>query len=90
MVWRGLSEANGSWNTICSRLRRLRSARSGRAVRSSPSNRMRPPDGSTSRRIVLPKVDLPQPDSPTRPIVSPRAISSDTPSTACTALRPEV
>src|SRR3954462_6375268 len=34
-----------------------------------------------------PSVDLPQPDSPTRPSVSPRLMSNDTPSTARTAPR---
>ena len=34
--------------------------------------------------IIRPSVDLPQPDSPTRPSVSPRSIVSDTLSTACT------
>src|SRR5260370_10600056 len=40
--------------------------------------------GSISRRIVRPRVDLPQPDSPTRPSVSPCAIEKLTPSTANT------
>src|SRR5216683_3898150 len=34
--------------------------------------------------MVRPSVDLPQPDSPTRPNVSPFLISRSTPSTACT------
>src|SRR5512141_1463980 len=35
--------------------------------------------------MVRPAVDLPQPDSPTRPKVSPLLISKEIPSTACTA-----
>ena len=35
--------------------------------------------------MTRPSVDLPQPDSPTRPSVSPRAIVSETSLTACTA-----
>src|SRR5215470_14195808 len=45
---------------------------------------MLPSVGSIKRRIARPTVDLPQPDSPTRPSVSPRAISKLTPSTAKT------
>src|SRR5690606_35624713 len=37
------------------------------------------------RSSVLATVDLPQPDSPTSPSVSPRCSSKLTPSTACTA-----
>src|SRR5262245_23101186 len=45
---------------------------------------MLPAVGSISRRAVRPTVDLPQPDSPTRPRVSPRLIVKLTPSTAKT------
>src|SRR5919204_6937801 len=45
---------------------------------------MRPAVGSRSRMMARPSVDLPQPDSPTRPTVSPALISRSTPSTACT------
>jgi len=45
---------------------------------------MRPAVGSTSLSIVLPRVLLPQPDSPTRPSVSPFLIEKLTPSTAWT------
>ena len=44
--------------------------------------------GSIKRRIVRPKVDLPQPDSPTKPNVSPSSIVKLTPSTALTAPLP--
>jgi hypothetical protein len=43
---------------------------------------MVPAVGLYSRRRVRPTVDLPQPDSPTRPRVSPRRISKLTSSTA--------
>ena len=49
---------------------------------STPSKVISPSVGSSSRRSVRPRVDLPQPDSPTRPTVSPRRISRSTPSTA--------
>src|SRR5665811_2255064 len=45
---------------------------------------MLPPVGSISRNIVRPTVDFPQPDSPTRPSVSPCAIEKLMPSTANT------
>jgi hypothetical protein len=46
---------------------------------------MEPDVGSISRMISRAVVDLPQPDSPTMPSVSPFRTSKDTPSTACTA-----
>src|SRR5215475_15462629 len=52
---------------------------------STPSTRIDPALGSSSRNIVRPTVDLPQPDSPTRPNVSPALIWNDTPSTARTS-----
>ena len=51
---------------------------------SVPSNRMEPAVGSIRRRISRPTVVLPQPDSPTRPRLSPRLILRSTPSTAFT------
>src|SRR4051812_22519334 len=50
-----------------------------------PSNRIEPSVGSISRSSSRAVVDLPQPDSPTRPSVSPRMTSKLTPSTALTA-----
>src|SRR5262245_20598501 len=55
-----------------------------RCVMSSPSNRSVPAVGSSSRTIRRAVVDLPQPDSPTMPSVSPRLTVRLTPSTACT------
>src|SRR6266404_5422089 len=51
---------------------------------SSPSKTMRPEVMSSMRRTARPVVDLPQPDSPTSPSVSPRLTVKDTPSTAFT------
>src|SRR5438309_3555903 len=51
---------------------------------SRPLKRTWPAVGWTRRRIDLPRVDLPHPDSPTRPSVSPCLISRSTPSTART------
>src|SRR4051794_19218400 len=45
---------------------------------------MWPAVGSIRRRMARPTVDLPQPDSPTRPSVSPSPIAKLTPSTANT------
>ena len=43
------------------------------------------PGGEIIRIIALPRVDLPHPDSPTRPRISPFLMSSETRSTAATA-----
>src|SRR5580692_356310 len=51
---------------------------------SSPMNSIVPAVGSRRRIIVRPSVDLPHPDSPTRPTVSPFLMSRSTPSTART------
>src|SRR3990167_4306538 len=51
-------------------------------VTSSPSNKILPPSGAISFKIILPSVVLPQPDSPTRPRFSPAASARSTPSTA--------
>ena len=90
-VMRGLSEANGSWKMICMSRQSARNAAASSAVTLRPSNQTSPAVGSIRRRMQRPVVDLPQPDSPTRPSVSPGAMSKLTPSTACTtsALRAE-
>ena len=79
---RGLSEAKGSWKIICTRLRNARKASPRACVTSVPSMRITPALGSIRRKISLPTVDFPQPDSPTRQSVSPRASVKLTPSTA--------
>src|SRR5437773_2132987 len=83
-IMRGLSEANGSWKTICIERRCGRSSVLPRWVMSRPLRRMLPLVGSTSRRMLRATVDLPQPDSPTSPSVSPMPSVKLTPSTACT------
>ena len=70
---RGLSEANGSWNTICIERRCGRNSALPRWVISLPFSLMLPLVGSTSRSTLRATVDLPQPDSPTSPSVSPDA-----------------
>ena len=52
---------------------------------SLPSNTMEPAVASMSRSSSRPTVVLPQPDSPTRPSVSPRWMTRSTPSTARTS-----
>ncbi len=69
---RGLSEAYGSWKIICIRRRNGRIAACDACEMSWPSNAMRPAVGSSSRITSRASVDLPQPDSPTSPTVSPR------------------
>ena len=49
---------------------------------SSPSNTMRPEVWSSSRITIIDVVDLPQPDSPTRPTLSPWPTVKLMPSTA--------
>ena len=49
---------------------------------SSPSNTMRPEVWSSSRITIIDVVDLPQPDSPTRPTLSPWPTEKLMPSTA--------
>ena len=51
-------------------------------VISWPSNVIDPEVGSYNLRIVRPTVDLPHPDSPTKPSVSPGLIEKLTPLTA--------
>jgi hypothetical protein len=81
-VSRGLSDAYGSWNTIRSSPRSSRSRRPRRWVMSVPRYRMVPPAGSSRRTAARARVDLPHPDSPTRPTASPCPTVNDTPSTA--------
>ena len=84
-VWRGLSDEYGSWKTICISRRTGRMSRWLRCVMSRPSKRIVPAVGSSSLSISRAVVDLPQPDSPTMPSVSPLRTLSVTSSTACTS-----
>ena len=86
MIWatvmRGSSEASGSWKIICTALR-LACQAAGLAPRiSSPCHTTLPSVMGTRLSSARASVDLPQPDSPTMPNVSPACRSNDTPSTA--------
>jgi len=67
---------------ICNSRRNGRISRWLRRVISCPATRMEPLVGSINLRMARPTVDFPQPDSPTRPSVSPSPIEKLTPSTA--------
>src|SRR6266545_7568164 len=69
---------------ICMSRRRCRSDRLSSAVTFCPSKVTSPDVGSIRRRMQRPVVDLPQPDSPTRPSVSPFWIVNEMSSTAWT------
>ena len=72
--WTGLSEPNGSWKTICTLLRYSRDARRGSLRRTStPSTRICPAVGCSSRAMQRAIVLLPLPDSPTSAMISPRS-----------------
>ncbi len=83
-VKRGLRLSVGSWNTIWMRLRSGSRAKAcGRMLPiSSPSKLMRPEVWSSRRITIIDVVDLPQPDSPTRPTLSPWPTVKLMPSTA--------
>ena len=89
MIWptvmRGLGEERGPGRSpACACARRSSSSSPGAATASTPSKRISPAVGSWSRRSTSPaqKFDFPQPNSPTRPSVSPRLMSSVTSLTA--------
>ena len=82
----GLSEPYGSWNTTwISRPSARRRARLA-WVMSSPSKTMRPALAGVWPSTTLPMVVLPEPDSPTRPTVSPRPMCRLTPLSAWNTL----
>ncbi len=83
-VMAGFSDALGSWKTIAISRRSGRKPFSGRPTSSWPFQRTEPNVAGTSPRIVRPSDVLPEPDSPTRPKISPRRTSNETPSTART------
>ena len=76
---RGLSAVSGFCRMIWAR---RRNARSGVGVTGSPPKRIMPASAWCRRSSSQPRVDLPQPDSPTRPSTSPGATESDTSFTA--------
>ena len=81
---RGLSEEIGSWKTSWILVRSRRSSFGSKEVNSVPSRRMLPEVGGLTMAMARPVVDLPHPDSPTSPRVSPAATSRLTSETACT------
>ena len=89
----GSSEAMGSWRMVAIRLPRIARISAGLfASKSSPSSSMRPPTmralGESRRTMAWQVVVLPQPDSPTRPKVSPASRLKLIPSTAFTTRVP--
>ena len=84
---RGFNDEIGSWKIICIRGRVARRAEPFSAVSSVSPSFTIPRVGRGSCMIALPVVDLPQPDSPTSPRVSPLCRSKLTLDTADT-LRP--
>ena len=95
MVKSGFSEVSGSWKIApISRPRTASISRSESRSMRRPSSRISPPairPGRSSRpRMASPVIDLPAPDSPTTPRISPGRIVSDTSSSAVTdPCRPE-
>ena len=79
---RGLSEEKGSWKTTCICGRNGRISAFDFASRRSPFQSIVPPSLWSSRRMALPSVVLPEPDSPTMPSVSPLRSARLTSSTA--------
>ena len=65
--------SNGFWNTSCALPRKVVSADAVEAEAVPPIERIAPALGSTSFSSRRPVVVLPQPDSPSRPTLSPRA-----------------
>src|SRR3954454_22552727 len=61
------------------RPRKRASASSLSRARSVPSTTTRPESGRSSPAMVMSSVDLPEPDGPTRPTASPRAMVSEIP-----------
>src|SRR5438552_18373899 len=84
MLCLGSREAYGSWKTTCIFLRKGLRRLPFSADITVPSKVTLPLEGSVSLISVLPRVVLPQPDSPTSPKVSPLLMPIETPSTAFT------
>ncbi|MNQ63942.1 hypothetical protein D3C85_783420 [compost metagenome] len=91
-VCSGSSEVSGSWKIMpMRRPRTLRFCAGVSVSMRSPFSSTDPPakrPGASSKPITaLPMVDLPAPDSPTTPRISPFSRASDTPSTATSVPR---
>ena len=87
-VLRGLSEAYGFWNTICTRRRSAAMRALSACATSWPSTDRCPAVGGSIRVSWRASVDLPQPDSPTTASVRPRVSAKDTPFRALTVPLP--
>ena len=86
-VMRGSSDAYGSWKTICSSRRRLRiSPWADLGELGAPCTGSIPTSARSAAARSARTVVLPEPDSPTRPSVSPASMANDTPDTACTSV----
>ena len=81
---RGLSDEIGSWKIICTWVRSVRRSPRLSAVSSVSPKRILPEVAFSTWTMARPVVDLPQPDSPTRPSVSPWRMVKVMPATACT------
>ena len=81
---RGFSDPYGSWKMICTSRRISCSSLFFARKMLRPSSQASPEVGGIRRRMVRATVDLPDPDSPISPRVSPCLISKLTPSTALT------
>src|SRR3954454_13670254 len=83
-VIRGSSELIGSWKMNCMFLRRVFNFRSGCDEMTSPLKSTSPSVGRSRAARIRISVDLPEPDSPTMPSLSPLWIWNVTPRRACT------
>ncbi len=81
---RGFSDEIGSWKIIFIAVRVRRSSAPDSFDMSRPANTTWPDFGGGNCMMALPVVDFPQPDSPTRPRVSPSFTSRLMFETACT------
>src|SRR5215216_1192652 len=85
MLWRGLREPIGSWNTTWTWRRNLFSSSPLRRAGSRPEIETFPEYGLTRPSSARPRVVFPQPDSPAMQKTSPGPTSKETPSTARTS-----
>ena len=85
---RGFSDEIGSWKIIWTWVRSVRRSPRLSAVMSVSLKRMRPDVARSTCTTARPVVVFPQPDSPTRPSVSPCRMVKEIPATACTAVLP--
>ena len=78
----------GSWKIICTCVRSVRRSPRLNVVSSVSPKRIVPEVAGSTWTMARPVVDLPQPDSPTSPRVSPLRKEKLMPATACTAVLP--